>query len=691
MKRILPVVLVLLIFVPARSQTLFDADTVTPKQFDYGKMWTFDNPPLEYFAQTYQFNPDQEWMKKVRLSSLRLSSGCSASFISPEGLIMTNHHCTRSAAVLNAREGEDVVNDGFLASDKESERKLEGFFADQLVNIEDITDKVKALQKEGMAEDDALESIREEYAENENWEGLVLQTLTFYSGGKYSLYGFKRYSDIRLVFLPEETIGFFGGDPDNFTYPRYDLDCAFLRAYDENGNPFNSTSHYFRFNPSGIKENEPVFVVGNPGSTGRYRTMSQLEYDKNKFVPIRLELFRTRMNILREHNSTLQSDSVNNVIFSLSNAEKSYSGRLKGLYDPYIITRKTKLEEQNRNKILTSQTEGTDYWAQISENSKKLEGFAAEAQLLSSWEGFPVKGKTIILFHKLAAYRNSLEKNDTERTEEMSKQIRSLVKNYDQELETALFAAMLGELQRYSEAPTDYINKLMAGRSPAETAASMVPNSKLFDPEELEQVLGGNPKKYDKLDDPLINVSRIMMAEYLRAAQESAKIQALNKDLEEKIMNLQFSITGAQSPPDATFSLRIADGVVKGYDYNGTEAAYQTTYFGMYERYHANNGEPPWALPDRWLDPPVALLSSPLNFVANYDTIGGNSGSPVVNRDLEVVGLNFDSTIERLPVRNILYDPQFGRSVGVHAGGIAAALEHIYNANRLLKELDLKN
>ena len=205
------------------AQVLFDPDTVKPGQFDYGKMWTFDNPPLDYFEQTYNFRPTDEWMEAVRLSTVRLP-GCTGSFISPDGLIMTNHHCSRGAAVLSTTPEEAVLEKGYLAETLEQERKLKNFYVDQLREIADITEEVKSLMKGGIAETDAFDKVKNEYAAKEDWKGLTLQVLTFYSGGKYSLYGFKRYSDIRLVFIPEEQLGFFGGDPDNFTYPRYDLD-----------------------------------------------------------------------------------------------------------------------------------------------------------------------------------------------------------------------------------------------------------------------------------------------------------------------------------------------------------------------------------------------------------------------------------------------------------------------------------
>lgn len=664
------------------AQVIFDPDTVKPGQFDYGKMWTFDNPPLDYFEKTYDFRPDENWLKAVRLSTVRLP-GCTGSFISPDGLILTNHHCSRGAAVLSTSPDEAVLEKGFLAESLEQERKLKNFYVDQLRNIEDITREAKQLMKEGMSEVDALSKIRNEYAEKDDWKGLTLQTLTFYSGGKYALYGFKRYSDIRLVFIPEEQLGFFGGDPDNFTYPRYDLDCSFLRAYDEDGKPMNTSTNYFKFNPNGIFEDELVFVIGNPGSTGRYRTMSQLKFDKEYYIPVALSFFRDRINMLKKYNSTVHSDSVENVIFSLSNANKSYTGRLEGLYNDYFMTRKTKLEDMNKQAILAK--EGEDAWSEIAQNMNVLSNYAAESRFLNPYTNYPINGQLMILLHKLSAYKDILMSEDEAKIEDAKTDIEKMVSKIDRQMDATIFALVLKELKDYSKS-NEYVITYLDGATPLEKASMVMDNSAILKGKGLPKSL----KAYNSSKDPLIKAAETFIPKYREAAGQTRSINQANKALEEKIINAQFAISGAKSPPDATFSLRIADGRIKGYAYNGTLAPYQTTYFGMYDRYYANNGKAPWSLPERWLSPPTGLLRSPLNFVANFDTIGGNSGSPVINKNREVVGLNFDSNLERLPIRSIMYDPHYGRSVGVHMGGIYAALKYMYKADRILKELDVE-
>jgi hypothetical protein len=669
----------LLLVITLHAQ-VFNPDTVRTKPFDYGKMWTFDNPPIEYFARTYNFNPDAQWMDVVRMASLRLSSGCSGSFVSANGLLITNHHCAREDAVLSTRPEDKVAELGYYAPTRDKEIPLKDFYVDQLVRIQDITDAVKKAISGGSSESDALKGIRESYAGLEGWSGLTLQTLTFYSGGKYSLYGFKRFTDVRLVMIPETELGFFGGDPDNFTYPRHALDYAFMRVY-ENGQPVNSSKFFYPFNPNGIQENEPVFVVGNPGSTGRFRTMAQLQYDRDREVPIRLEFFRSRIRILSEYNKTLKSDSLMNEIFSISNAEKAFGGRLEGLHNAYYMTRKTKLEEQSKAQFLKKET--TDYWKEVETLHKELANYTAEFRLL----GFSdMHGKAMQLMHYLDAYGSWLGKDET-KAEEMRQEVLKRNKRMDPKLEKQLLITLLEQLQRDTRQKPSALDTWLGGKSVTAKVDELFANSKILNG---ETKLPKTAKEFEASKDALIAMGKVLAPAYQLAAAKTADINAKARVLEQKIINANFTITGAQVPPDATFSLRISDGVVKGYKYNGTYALHQTSFHGMYDRFYSNGGKEPWSLPARWQNPSLELLRSPLNFVATFDTIGGNSGSPVINRNREFVGLNFDSNIDRLPIRNILYDPSFGRSVGVHAGGIAASLKHIYGAGELLGELGIK-
>ena len=301
--------------------------------FDFGKMWTFENPPKEWFMEEYKFEADDQWFTDVRMASLRFASWCSASFVSKNGLLMTNHHCSQPVAPALQRDGEDFDKEGFYAPSQGDERKSEGLFVEQLHKVQDITDKVKGMTMDAENDADratktqeALASIQEEFSSKMGWEDLRLQVVTYYSGGKYSIYGYKRYDDIRLVFLPELDLGFFGGDPDNFTYPRYNLDCTFWRVYGDDGQPLNTANNYFKFNTDGVKDDEPVFVIGNPGTTERYRTVAQLEYDRDYRYPTQIEFFENRMALLEEEYAENPNDDLQNNIFGLSNTLKATMG-----------------------------------------------------------------------------------------------------------------------------------------------------------------------------------------------------------------------------------------------------------------------------------------------------------------------------------------------------------------------------
>ncbi|NNE14231.1 MAG: S46 family peptidase, partial [Saprospiraceae bacterium] len=255
----------------------FIAQEKEASPFDFGRMWTFENPPIDWFKEAYGIDADQAWFDDVRKSSLRFASWCSASFVSPNGLIMTNHHCSRDVAISVQNEGENFDNNGFYAEALADERRVDDLFVEQLIRVDDITDIVKAESmsaendtERAAIEAQAIEDIKADYQNRKDWMHLRLQVVSFYSGGKYSIYGYKKFSDIRLVLIPENDLGFYGGDPDNFTYPRYNLDFTFWRAYDENGEPLNTSANYYEFNIDGIEEGTPVFVVGNPGSTERY-------------------------------------------------------------------------------------------------------------------------------------------------------------------------------------------------------------------------------------------------------------------------------------------------------------------------------------------------------------------------------------------------------------------------------------
>ena len=658
------------------SQTPTDLSEVQPGRFDQGKMWTFENPPVQYFEEAYGFRPSEEWLADVRQSALRFASWCSASFVSETGLIMTNHHCSRSVTASVMKEGENFDDNGFYATTQEEERRVPDLYVDQLVMLADVTEAVKS--QTGVAPDSALATVQAEYAQKEEWKDLEIETRTFYSGGRYSLYGFKRYNDIRLVLYPELALGFFGGDPDNFTYPRYSLDFTFFRAYDEAGNPLRP-AHYFAFSAEGAQEGEAVFVIGNPGSTGRYKTMAQLHYQRDVSAPVLLSFLRNRTKIYMEAaeraTDVYVKDSLRNLAFSLSNGEKAYEGRLDGLNDPYLMAKKQKKEDALREQVTL---EEADPWEELAANAQEETQYFAEAFFLSP---SPTRGKVVQLLPKIYDYRIALEQEEEEAAAAQRQDIQQIWSDVDLQLETDLFAAVLEELDEHSR--QDYARQLLDGMDPKARAESIMEESLLL--QDSTKFFKRKPKRLAK--DPLVMLANELVPRFREAQAKMGQLGQQDQVREEKIANLQYQVDGLSSPPDATFSLRLADGTVKGYEYNGTEAPPHTTYFGLYNRHYSHGQEFPWDLPNRWKNPPIELLKAPLNFVSTADIIGGNSGSPVINQNAEVVGLVFDGNIESLP-GYFIYDSDFNRTVSVHAGGIVAALKYIYKADRLLPELN---
>ena len=664
---------------------------VEPDRFDYGKMWTFEYAPIKYFSETYEFKPDEKWFEHARMSALRFSSYCSASFISPNGLVMTNHHCSRGEVGKVMREGEDFDNKGFYAATLEEERKVEGLYVKQLVKIADITEAVsKAIAG---AKDDAqmvtlrdstLKALRKEYSAKADWGGLEVETVNYYNGNRYSMYGYKRYDDVRLVLIPELQLGFFGGDPDNFTYPRYNLDCTLWRIY-ENGKPLDTSKFYFKFNPEGIKDGEPVFVIGNPGSTERYRTVAQLEYDRDYRYKMQLAQLKNRYALMEEEYAKNPSHDLQEEMFNISNSVKAIDGIVKGMHDPMLMGRKQGMENQVKAQS-KAVARGEDYWSQMAAEYKALLPHANEISLLGP---SPLGGAALLLMHYTEAYIRALEGGAGEEDlKELRNQIKETAKELSSPAEEKNLTVLLGEMKTFADPSDKYVDELLDGKSPAEAASRMIGKSDFADEKKLEKLLEAKAEKLRKDKDPILAAGRLLLPVYQQAVTAFRSSTPKRRALDTKIGNEIYQVFGLNIPPDATFTLRISDGVVKSYDYNGTVAPYKTTFAGMYDRYYSNDGKFPWTLPERWLNPPAELLKAPMNFVATNDIIGGNSGSPMINRNGEAVGLVFDGNIESLP-GNFIYDTRVNRSVSVHAGGIAASLRYIYRAERILKELGL--
>ena len=670
-------------------------DTVKAGRFDTGKMWTFDYPPIEYFKEAYNFSPSKEWFEKARLSALRLPN-CSASFVSEDGLVMTNHHCARSALDKVNREGENLPENGFYAKTLEEERKVPGLYVDQLVLIKDVTDEVQKAFESGKTDEEKIRNrdrkikeLEEKYSKE---TGLICKVITFYNGGKYSLYGYKRYTDVRLVFAPEQITAFFGGDPDNFTYPRYDLDVAFFRVY-ENGKPLK-TKNYFKFSQEGAKEGDVVFVIGNPGRTRRLYTVSQLEFLRDYAYPYVVDLLKNMVDVYSKYLRKHPEDKLKyeTRLFGLANALKAYRGRLGGLRDPYLMAKKMDFERKFKSKVMGREDLKKKYanlWSEISSIQKEKSKIYGEV-LAYNFNGL---GRSFYfsLASKLIKYAKQLQLPNEERMPDYrDEKLDSLKKvfypkNVNLELENATLVYQLKLMKWAFGDKNNSFNKLTSGLEPEEAAKKLVKTTVLSDSSKVAELLN-NPEKILNSNDPFIKfvletsdrAKEVLNRYHELRTKEQAKVQLLGRAL--------YDIYGTSIPPDATFTLRIADGVVKGYEYNGTIAPPITTFYGLYDRFYSFK-KYPWDLPERWKHlPPDFDLSTPLNFVSTNDIIGGNSGSPVINKNLEVVGVIFDGNIESLP-SEFIYEPSNYRAVSVHTKGILEALEKVYKADRIVKEL----
>lgn len=662
------------------------ADTVKAGIYDNGKMWTFDYPPTDFFKKTYGFEADKSWFDFVQRASLRFATYCSASFVSANGLVMTNHHCARESGTGVQKTGEDFNNNGFFAKTAADERKVQGLFVDQLVKVLDVTERVQAAMDKGTSDAEKLRirekelaDIRREYREKDDWKGLELQTVNFYNGGKISLYGFKRYNDVRLVFMPELPLGFFGGDPDNFTYPRYALDCSFFRVYDEKGQPLK-TEYFYKFNPNGVKENEPVFVVGNPGSTQRGFTSSDHEYLRDAYLPLLLQRLKGNSKALQTYNQTAKSDSLINEIFGIENTHKAMAGQLEGLKDDYVIARRKAFENDFKAAVRNNPKLRADYsiWDELAIYNKVRKQYFRDNLLFQIGavnEGMALAAQ--MAGQITAGGSGKLAAGSA------SEKIVNAPAPKSLQLEELLLQSHLELVASFLDPEDAYAKMALKGKAPKEAAVELMKATKLYDKEGRKAIVenGGT--------DPLIELAKIAN---LRASEAQTKFREVNPKIQSvraKMGRMLFDVYGTNIPPDATFSLRINDGIVKGYEYNGTQAPYKTTFAGLYDRYYSFDGKEPWNLPDRWKNPPMELLKTPMNFVTTNDIIGGNSGSPMINKNKEAVGLVFDGNMESLP-GNYIYLPEKNRAVGVHAGGMLAAIKLIYKADRLAKELEGK-
>jgi hypothetical protein len=674
-----------------------DLDTVKAGRFDQGKMWTFEFPPVDYLAETYGFRPDAAWFEKASLGALRLSN-CSASFVSPNGLVLTNHHCAREFVTQVQKEGENLLDDGFYAKNLADERAVEDFTADQLIEIKDFTAEVNAavdsvpLEQRGDAREQVLDHIKSRLTEERGGEasGLVVEMVSLYNGGRTSAYVFRRYTHAKLVMVPELQIGFYGGDPDNFTYPRYNLDFSLFRIYDEAGNPLKSDV-YFPVDDDGLKEGDAVFIIGNPGSTSRLQTVAELEFRRDVSDRFVVELLRSRMQVLdafiRSHPEEAEARDLRNSYFGLSNSEKAYAGQVKGLEDPLIIARRRDTEKRFQAAIEAKPELKERYGSLIGrlaelQQTKRSQapGFGAFLAMTSGDLESATLHRALIAFQILSARQGGAP---AEQLDPLMEELKGVAQQYP-ELSRGLMAARFQDFVSRFGADADWVKALLAGRTPEAAAASVVLQSALSDSAGAVAAVEGNTLT---MEDAALKVVQGYLPAFMRFQQTVGQVFPEEAEISAELGRARFDVYGTDVPPDATFSLRIADGAVAGYPYNGTIAPSFTTFYGFYDRHFSFSGREEWVVPQRWAQPPAGLdLGTPLDFVSTADIIGGNSGSPVLDKELELVGVVFDGNIESLP-GDYIYLPELNRSVAVDIRAILAALDTVYDMDRLVLEL----
>ena len=674
-------------------------DTVQAGAFDNGKMWTFDAPPTDYLTEMYGFAPDDDWYARARLGALRIPN-CSASLVSPNGLVMTNHHCARDFVTQVAEEGENLLDDGFYAATLADERPVTEFDADQLIEIVDVTAEIRAAvdavtdtEARGEVRDSLTEAVSERIAAERGGEdaGIEVEIVSLYNGGLYSAYVFRRYSDAKLVMAPELQLGYFGGDPDNFTYPRYSLDFAFFRLYGDDGQPLGTDDH-FRWSTDGAAAGDLIFIIGNPGSTSRLQTVAEPEYRRDVETPALLAFLDSRIEAIQGYLEGREDepgiDEVRNSVFGLLNSQKAYRGMLRGLQDPYVIARRAAAERNFREALAADPAFAETYlplFDQVAAVQEQKRTVEAEVNAFAAF-GSPAYEASVVL-RGLAGFQYLIGQQQGATQEELDGYLEELrgVENRPAELDEALLRARYQDLADAFGETDPAVGMLLQGRSPEVAAASLIANSFMADSAAAEDALLSGT--LDPASEPVFAFLQGLFARFGPYQGVMSTAFSEEEEIAAQLGRAHFEVDGTRVPPDATFSLRLADGVVSGYPYNGTTAPTHTTFYGLYDRHHSNPGAEEWALPERWQNPSTDFdLSTPLNFVSTADIIGGNSGSPVVNRDLEIVGLVFDGNIQSLP-GDYIYLPDLNRSVAVDARGILEALDDIYGADRIVEEL----
>jgi hypothetical protein len=658
--------------------------------------WLLNDPPTDLIKQKYNFQLTPEWLEHAQKSAVRFNSGGSGSFVSPEGLTITNHHVGAECLEKLSPPGKDYYRDGYLANTRDAELKCPDLELNVLISIEDVTARVNAAVTSEMTPQIASQARQKKMAEIEkeslDQTGLRSDIITLFRGGLYHLYRYKKYTDVRLVFSPEVAVASFGGEVDNFEFPRFNFDIAFFRAY-ENDKEVHS-NYFLKFNTSSPAENDLVFLLGNPGSTNRLDTIDALKFRRDVHLPYFLNRMHSLEVLLQQFadQGKVERTMVGEKLHDAANSRKSAAGQYQGLLDRSMIQIKEQNEKEFRTEVEKDPElkDAIQAWDQIKQSVEARKKFYVEYMLLEKGDAF--ESKLFDIARHLTRMETELQKPGPERLREYRE---SNLESLKQEiyspapiaakLEQAQLAGSLAFLSENLGGDHPIVREILEGRSPETRAMELVAGTKLMDHNvrmKISDVKTSNDQMIQlalKIDD---------YCRKLRSKYES-EVEEVERQAYGKIEIARFRKLGKTKYPDGTFSLRLSFGSLKTYREFDSEVPIATTFAGAFRRAEEHDNVDPFARPESWIKNKQNInLNVPLNFISDADTYGGNSGSPVLNRKGEFIGINFDRNRYGL-TRNFIYTKEQARQISVHAAAIMEALHHIYKAQNLIEELNL--